>query len=74
MALRMGTSLQDDYGNSDKKESVSKQITFIGVWAFWKAPRFMGSPSVMLKGKNGNINIRVNRIIQRAPTTRVGGR
>jgi hypothetical protein len=44
-----GASLEDDYGDSDKKESVSQKIAFVGAWAFWKAPRFRGSPSVMLR-------------------------
>src|SRR6266478_17787 len=44
-----GASLEDDYGDSDKKESVSQKIAFVGVWAFWKAARFRGSPSVMLR-------------------------
>src|SRR6266446_3799579 len=39
-----GASLEDDYGDSDKKESVSQKIAFVGVWAFWKAPRFWGQP------------------------------
>jgi hypothetical protein len=28
-----GASLEDDYGDSDKKESVSPKIAFISVWA-----------------------------------------
>jgi hypothetical protein len=28
---------------------------------------------MMLREKNGNINIRVNRIIQRPPTAKAGG-
>ena len=35
--------LDDDYGNWDKKWSVSQKIALIRVWAFWKAPRFRGS-------------------------------
>src|SRR5271155_1500098 len=47
----MGASLGDDYGDSDKKESVSRKIAFVGVWASWMAPRFRGSPSMMLREK-----------------------
>jgi hypothetical protein len=43
-----GASLEDDYGDSNKKESFSQKIAFVGVWAFWKAPRFRGSQSVIL--------------------------
>jgi hypothetical protein len=39
-----GASLEDDYGDSEKKESVFQKIAFVGVWAFWKAPRFRGQP------------------------------
>jgi hypothetical protein len=44
-----GASLEDDCGGSDKKESISQKIAFVGGWAFWMAPRFRGSPSVMLR-------------------------
>jgi hypothetical protein len=49
MVLLMGASLEDDYGDSDKKESVSQKLAFVGVWVFWMAPQFRGSPSVMLR-------------------------
>jgi hypothetical protein len=43
-----GASLEDDCGDSDKKESVSRKIAFVGVWAFWKAPRFSGKLEVIV--------------------------
>jgi hypothetical protein len=32
MVLRTGVSLEDDYGDSDKKELVSQKIAFFGAW------------------------------------------
>jgi hypothetical protein len=49
MVLRIGASLEDDYVDSDKKELDSQKIAFVGAWAFWKAPRFRGSLSVMFR-------------------------
>jgi hypothetical protein len=69
----MGASLEDDYGDSDKKELVSQKIAFVGVWAFWRAPD-SGAAICDVYKKHGNINIRVNRIIQCAPPTKVGDR
>ena len=34
-----------------QKRSISQKLAFIGVWAFWKAPRFRGSRSMMLREK-----------------------
>src|SRR5271166_317610 len=42
--------LDDDYGNWDKKWSVSQKIALIRVWAFWKAPRFRAA-DLMLREK-----------------------
>jgi hypothetical protein len=49
MVLRIVASLEDDYVDSDKKELVSQKIAFVGAWAFWKAPQFRGSLSVMFR-------------------------
>jgi hypothetical protein len=33
-SCKWGASLEDDYGDLDKKESVSQKIAFLGAWAF----------------------------------------
>jgi hypothetical protein len=55
-----------------KKGSVFQKIAFIGVWTFWR--RLDLGQLIHDPEKNGNINIRVYRIIQCVPTARVGGR
>jgi hypothetical protein len=38
MVLRMRVSLEDDYGDSDKKELISQEIAFFGAWHFERHP------------------------------------
>ena len=69
----IGASLDDDYGDSDKKELVSQKIAFVGAWHLGRHLD-LGQPICNAERKHGNINIRVNRIILCAPPTKVGDR
>jgi hypothetical protein len=67
-------SLSHDCGNLDKKGRGPQRITSIDVRAFRRVARFRSSRSMMLRGKNGNLYVCANRIIQRGPTAKAGDR